>query len=281
MAHWLRSPRAPSPARRGATPGALLGPEARWRGSRRHVAASEAAAQRRDPRLRRGRPAAELHLAPRRQRRAKRAVDAVRQAAASGTRRAQQRRADLLLLAERAIEIVADRAACCAACRRRRLAADHGDDAARRSGRAVRGRDRAGDRRGRRAAGATFPARRQAQSARTSCPTHRSSAEPSAASGTQVVPTRCRPQPAVQPPPSARIRPIVAWYCAARTCTASRRLLSSLRCASSSSELADVAVAVARAREHGGPARGVDRLRPARRPGAPAGAGRRAGPRRP
>ena len=38
-----------------------------------------------------------------------------------------------------------------------------------------------------------------------------------------------------QPPPSARIRPTVAWYCAARTCTAARRLASSLRRASRSS----------------------------------------------
>ena len=38
-----------------------------------------------------------------------------------------------------------------------------------------------------------------------------------------------------QLPPSARISPIVAWYCAARTCTATRRLASSLRRASSSS----------------------------------------------
>jgi len=41
--------------------------------------------------------------------------------------------------------------------------------------------------------------------------------------------------PSPQPPPSARIRPTVAWYCAARTCTATRRFASSLRRASSSS----------------------------------------------
>ena len=41
--------------------------------------------------------------------------------------------------------------------------------------------------------------------------------------------------PSPQPPPNARIRPTVAWYCAALTCTATRRFASSLRRASSSS----------------------------------------------
>src|SRR4030095_746579 len=35
-----------------------------------------------------------------------------------------------------------------------------------------------------------------------------------------------------QPPPSARTRLTVAWYCAERTCSAWRRLRNSLRCAS-------------------------------------------------
>jgi hypothetical protein len=43
------------------------------------------------------------------------------------------------------------------------------------------------------------------------------------------------PNPQAQPPPSARIKPTVDKYWAAFTCSACRRLLNSLRCASSSS----------------------------------------------
>lgn len=45
----------------------------------------------------------------------------------------------------------------------------------------------------------------------------------------------CQATAGPQAPPSARIKPTVAWYCAALTCKAWRRLRSSLRRASSSS----------------------------------------------